>query len=244
LEVAVTGTLDRGPVPKHRQLRAILEQLAGDELRPGDAIPSERELQTRYGVSRATVREAVGALVSDGVLERAHGKGTYVARSRRVEAQLHLASFTRDMQARGLTPTTTVLAAGEVAADPELAARLGVDAGATLVRLERARAADGVPMAIEVGHYVAALLPGFLEHDLSGSVYALLGERYGLAPDEGQQTMGAEAADERLAAQLGIEVGAPLLTYHRTTSASGTRIEDITSWYRADRYQLTVRLTP
>ena len=92
-----------GPVPKHVQLREILEAAARDEL-PADApVGSERELMVQYGVSRATVREAIGQLVSEGVLYRVHGKGTFVAAAR-VESQLHLASFTEEMHRRGLEP--------------------------------------------------------------------------------------------------------------------------------------------
>jgi GntR family transcriptional regulator len=92
-----------GPVPKHRQLREILLALVDAELPPDSAIPSERQLVSRFRVSRATVREAVGRLVSEGRLYRVRGKGTFVA-APRVESQLHLASFTKDMRRRGHKP--------------------------------------------------------------------------------------------------------------------------------------------
>lgn len=148
--LAETAKLADGPVPKHVQLREILETAARDELAPHASIGSERALMARHGVSRATVREAVGQLVSDGVLYRVHGKGTFVAPAR-VESQLHLASFTEEMRRRGLEPTTQVL---EVAlARPPRHARveLGLESTDRVWCLERLRVAAGEPMALELG---------------------------------------------------------------------------------------------
>ena len=96
-----------GPRPKHAQLRDALAELAATE-GPDVAIPSERDLMAAHGVSRATVRKAIDGLVSDGLLQRIHGKGTFVARPR-LESRLHLASFSQDMRRRGLVPSTRAL---------------------------------------------------------------------------------------------------------------------------------------
>ena len=107
------AALDRPLSPattKRAQVRSILEQLIDTELHPGDAIPSERTLVTRLGVSRVTVRQAIADLVEGRVLERVHGKGTYVT-GPQVDSRLHLTSFSREMRDRGLVPATVVLAA-------------------------------------------------------------------------------------------------------------------------------------
>lgn len=96
-----------GPVPKHAQLRAILLDQIETAWEPHTATPSERELMAQFGVSRATVREAIRQLVEEGKLYRVHGKGTFVA-GERVQATLHLASFTDDMRRRGLVAATIV----------------------------------------------------------------------------------------------------------------------------------------
>ena len=135
---------------KRAQVRGILQQLIDDELSPGDAIPSERALVERLGVSRVTVRQAIADLVDGGVLERVHGKGTYVT-GPQVDSWLHLTSFSREMRDRGLQPATVVLSAREETADDEVSYALRTRPGREVIRVERLRTADGTPMAHEVG---------------------------------------------------------------------------------------------
>lgn len=233
--------LVEGPVPKHVQLRAILLDLAENHLGPDAPIPSERELMARFGVSRATVREAVGQLVSENRLYRIHGKGTFVSRER-VESQLHLASFTEDMRRRGLDPATLVRSVIEREAASGVRAALGLAEGDTVWRVERLRLAGGIPMALEIGYLPTALLPGLVGQDLSGSLYALLSRRYGLTIDRGDQTAWAEVADRANAALLGVPPGAPLMVFRRTSAAGSIPVEHVTSWYRGDRYQVHMSL--
>lgn len=230
-----------GPVPKHRQLREILLELIDSELEPDAPIPSERELVSRFGISRATVREAVGRLVSEGRLYRVRGKGTFVA-APRVESQLHLASFTEDMRRRGHKPSTIVIGADESVPPPPARAALGLNAGDRAYRIERLRSADGAPMAHEVSWLPAGPLPGLLEHDLSSSIYSILSREYGRLLDEAAQTVWAEGADPLRSRLLRVPPAAPLLVFRRTSYASGRPMEHVTSWYRADRYQVHVRL--
>jgi GntR family transcriptional regulator len=230
-----------GPVPKHVQLREILEAAARDEL-PADApVGSERELMVQYGVSRATVREAIGQLVSEGVLYRVHGKGTFVAAAR-VESQLHLASFTEEMHRRGLEPTTEVLDLQLTTPPRRVATELRLEQDERVWRLERLRIAAGEPMAVELGWYPVALLPGFGDHDLTASIYTLFAQTYDLVIDGAHQSVWAEAADPHRAEMLGVPTGAALLAFRRTSSAGHLAVEHNLSWYRGDRYQVHMSL--
>ncbi len=230
-----------GPVPKHRQLREILLALIDSELPPDTPIPSERDLVDKYNVSRATVREAVGRLVSEGRLYRVRGKGTFVA-APRVESQIHLASFTEEMRRRGHKPSTIVLGADESVPPPPARTALGLTTADRAYRIERLRSADGVPMAHEVSWLPVGPLPGFLEHDLSGSVYSILARDYGRLLDSANQTVWAEGADPLRSRLLRIPPASPLLVFRRTSYAAGRPMEHVTSWYRADRYQVHMKL--
>lgn len=237
--------LDRQLPPattKRAQVRGILEELIKTELHPGDAIPSERALVVRLGVSRVTVRQAITDLVSAGVLERVHGKGTYLT-GPQVDSRLHLTSFSREMRARGLIPATVVLSAAEQPADDEVSYALRMRPGQPVIRVERLRTADGTPMAYEVGHYPSALFPGLLQREL-GSLYDVFASEYGVVVSSGDQTVRAESADAHLARVLGIAKRAPLLVQERVTYAGDRAIEMSTSWYRADRYRIHMAITP
>ncbi|MBC7443616.1 MAG: GntR family transcriptional regulator [Ramlibacter sp.] len=233
--------LAAGLVPKHMQLRSILEALARDTLAPHAAIPPERKLMTRYGVSRSTVREAIRQLVEEGLLYRIQGKGTFVA-GERVQSDLHLASFTEDMRRRGLIPATVLLSTSLVDAPLDVRAALGLAAGARVQLVERIRLAGGIPMALERGYYPADLLADLGEQDLTRSLYATFATEYGLRIDNAEQTVWSEAADRGRAEILGVAEGAPLMVFRRTSSAGSAPVEYVTSWYRGDRYQIHMTL--
>jgi GntR family transcriptional regulator len=230
-----------GPKPKHAQLRDILRRLAEQELQPGSPIPSERDLAEQYGVSRITVRAAVGQLVSEGLLTRAKGRGTFTAR-RRLDVQLYLESFTDDMRKRGMTPATEVLSLDEAIPPEAAATALDLSAGAHAYRLVRLRRADGVPLAVERGWYSPRVVPDLRSHDLSTSLYTLIADTYGVQLDHARQTVWAEGADAETAKLLGVRKGSSLLVFRRVASSAGRPVEDMTSWYRGDLYQVTMQL--
>jgi GntR family transcriptional regulator len=240
----VSGAPDRivdGPKPKHAQLREILRKLAQQDLPPGSPIPSERDLAEQYGVSRLTVRAAVGQLVSEGLLARARGRGTFTAQ-RRMEAQLYLESFTDDMRRRGHEPGTEVLSHAFETPPPAAATALGLEPADSAYRLFRLRRADGTPLAVERGWYNPRQLPGLLDLDLTRSLYTLMAEHFGVQLSHGRQTVWAEAADRETARLLGVRTGSPVLVFRRISTADGEAIEDMTSWYRGDLYQVTMQL--
>ncbi|AKT50436.1 GntR family transcriptional regulator [Arsenicicoccus sp. oral taxon 190] len=228
-----------GPVPKHLQLRDTLARQVRD-LAPGSAIASERELMVTYAVSRATVRRAVEALIADGVLHRIQGKGTFVARPR-VQSHLHLASFTQDMQRRGLTPSTRVVSVVARRPPDEVAADLQLASGAHAWFLERVRLADGEPMAYERAWYPQAMLPDLDRHDLTGSLYDLFAQTYGRTVDTAEQTAWADQA-RAAAPHLGIAVTEPVMVFDRISCSAAQPLERIRSFYRGDRYQLHMSL--
>lgn len=230
-----------GARPKHAQLRDVLAAMCATELEPDTAIPSERELMETYAVSRATVRRAIESLITEGLLRRVQGKGTFVARPR-VESHLHLASFTEDMRRRGLEPSTRVVRADAAEPPADVARFLGLADDEPAWRLERVRLAGGEPMAFEASWYAMDLLPGLDRQDLTGSLYTILASEYGLAVDTADQTVWAEVADERLARHLDIAAGAPVMAFDRHGMSAGRPLERAVSHYRGDRYQLHVSL--
>lgn len=238
------GTVTRRPitdgaVPKHEQLRAILVRRITEELAPGDALPGERQLGVDHGVSRITVRAAIGQLVNEGLLVRIHGKGTFVA-ARTARSRLHLASFNTDMRRLGLAPSTVVLAVERGVPPQATVDALRLGPGEEAVRVRRLRLADGTPMSVDDAWYTAALAPGLEECALTGSVYELLRERYDVTIDRAEQSVAATEADEEHAALLGIAPGRPVLEFDRVSFSGDRPVEHCYSRYRGDRYEITM----
>ncbi len=238
-----TVAIDAGsPVPKYSQLREILLDLIDTELAYDQVIPSERELVDRYGLSRMTVRQAINNLVAEGRLYRVPGKGTFVARPK-IEMPLRLASFTEDMQARGLTPGAIDLERRLVPAGAPTARALGLGPGEQVHLIARLRTADSVPMAVERSFIPAQLAPGLERMPLSGrSLYRVLEETFGIVLEHGEETIQATTADPGDAALLELKPGSAVLRLQRRSFAGGRPVELTDAVYRGDRYQLHVGL--
>ena len=228
-----------GVVPKHEQLRTILARRIAEDLRPGDMLPGERQLSVDHGVSRITVRAAIGQLVNEGLLVRIHGKGTFVA-ARTARSRLHLASFNTDMRRLGLTPSTVVLDVTRTVPPQDTVDALGLAPDGEAVRVRRLRLADGTPMSVDDAWYSAALAPDLDACPLTGSIYELLRERYGVTIDRAEQTVAAAEADEEHAALLGLAVGKPILEFDRVSYAGSRPVEHCWSRYRGDRYEISM----
>ncbi|TDQ51968.1 GntR family transcriptional regulator [Actinorugispora endophytica] len=233
------------PVPKYAQLRdLLLDWIEETQLSVDGAIPSERELGVRYGLSRMTVRQTIDHLVSEGKLYRVPGKGTFLARPK-IEMSLRMASFTEDMRSRGFAPGAQDLARRVEAARGHVARMLDIDTGAPVHHIERLRTADGEPMAIERSNIPLSVAPGLAERSLSGrSLYQLLEDEYGLILDSGEQTIEAGLCDPTDARLLGLPPGSAVLLLQRRSFVNGKCVELAISTYRADRYQLHSTLDP
>jgi len=230
----------RHPVLKYVRVRDYLRSLVTHELAVGEAIPSERLLCERFGVSRMTVRQAVDALVVEGLLQREQGRGTFVAPTK-LDLEVRLASFGEEMRRRGMVPSSTVLAAEEVPAAPDVADALELLPGEQVFYLHRVRYADGEPMAIEQAWLPCRLTPHLFEDGAPESIYGAL-RRRGLEPDWGEDTVGATEVDTADADLLGLGVGKAVLRLTRRTFAGEVACVYSRSSYRADRYVLWVPL--
>ncbi|MDY6050469.1 MAG: GntR family transcriptional regulator [Corynebacterium sp.] len=218
---------------KHEQVRLQLEEMIAHELEPGDMLPGERHLEEAFGVSRITVRRAIGDLVASGKLTRSRGRGTFVAPTP-LSTQLALASFSTHMAAEGLKATSKVLIARLEPAPPEVLAHLGTG---DHIHLKRVRLGNERPYAIDDAWYNATCIPDLLSHDVTDSVYGLLDDA-GVPVTDADQRASAVAANEDQARDLDVEVGSPLLNIIRWSNSDGRPIEHCSSVYRPDRFTL------
>ena len=230
--------MTEGRALKHVQVREYVRSLVAGAA-PGTPAPSERELVQRFGVARMTVRQAMDALVVEGLLERIPGRGTFVARPRRVASRL--TSFTEEMQRRGLLPESQTLLARREQAGPGVARALNLTEGDAVIHWRRLRRADGIPMCIEDAYLNEILIPGFLQTGMPTSLYEALDAR-GLRPTWAEDSITADIATEEEAGLLETEPGSAVLRHSRRAVAEEKVVEVSRSVYRSDRFTMWVQL--
>ena len=228
---------------KQRETRESVLELI-EPLGVGDAIPSERQLGIDLGVSRLTVRAALDELVREGYLVRRRGAGTFVAEPK-VAKGIDISSFSDDMRARGLTPASRTIDLRVVPAGARLGRILHVSPSEPIVSVKRLRLADGEPMAIELLHVRASLVPGLTARRPRGELVLrpARSSRYDLQIVGGTQTVEPTVTNDEESAALGVPLHSPALLFERVTrAATGDVIEFTSSTYRGDRYRLVTEL--
>jgi GntR family transcriptional regulator len=235
-------------LPRYCQLANILrERISKGELTARQPIPSERQLEKDYSVSRTTIRQAIDLLVRQGFLYREHGKGTFVSPQKLQKGISELTSFTEDMMRRGIVPGQKILQLGYVPPPEEVRAQmeLPVDLEKVL-RIERLRLGDGVPMGLQTSYYLLPEGQTIDRQELEeyGSVYRILQEKIHLIPTEADETLEVTSATPREASLLQIEPGSPLLLSERVMYSQYRHvIEFVRILYRGDRYRYFAKLT-
>ena len=229
--------------PLYDQLVDILTEKIEHEYRPGDLLPSERELSKYYGLSRTTVRLALQELERLGLVVRQHGRGTFVAdRSVQATNLSQTYSFTDQMREMGREPSTTILEFAEIDADKNLAEKMRVRMGDKLFKIERLRCADGMPMMVErtympVRKFMSLKRP-MLEH---ASLYTVIEQVFHEKIRVAEEEFFASIARPVDAHLLGIGEGAPVLDLVRTTYDVGNEIIEYTlSVARADQFKYKI----
>lgn len=232
-------------LPYYEQLKQlILREIAQNGLEPGHLLPSETEMCARYGVSRTVVRQAVGELVTEGVLHRMRGKGTFVARPKLSEQFMEsTVGFFEDMTSHGHSVSSTVLSIDRVEVAGRIRELMGTDAGAHCLEIVRQRAVNDEVVAFTKS-YVNRDDLQLLEHlraaDLSkGSLYRILEDSFGLRIESGHRSIEATTAAGMMTGLLGVGPGDPLLYVESVgRDAVGGVIECFRAWHRADRMRV------
>ncbi len=225
--------------PLYLWLAALVrDQIEAGRLDAHSPVPSERALSEQYQVSRMTARHALDTLALEGYLYRHPRRGTFVAEPR---LRFSVGSFTRNMTAADRSPGTEVLAARTVVPDAAASALLGIRPGGRVHVLQRLRTAESEPIAIENIQLSAERFPDLLEHDLAGSLWALLRSRYDVHPLKADARVVAVTLDRFEAAALDVPPGSPAIVLARTVYAAGdTVVELARDVYRGDRTEFSV----
>lgn len=236
------GPLDEASSqPLYQQLqRALREAIDKHLLGPDDALPAERDLAVEFAVSRITVRKAIDGLVSEGLLVRRQGSGTFVLA--RVEKNFSkLTSFSEDMRARGRTPRSVWLQRSAGTVTPEESLTLRSSPGTPVFRFHRIRFANDAPMSLEYATILASCLPGL--ESVESSLYEAL-EHAGNRPVRALQRLRAVLLSGEQAKLLQAkERDAGLLVERLGSLPDGRAVEFSQSYYRGDTYDFVAELS-
>ncbi len=217
--------------------------IALGRLAPGDRLPTEHDLAAWLGVSRMTLRHALGELARRGLVTRAVGRhgGTFVAEPKLEQDLTTLAGFSEQLRRHGMVAGARVLTAQRRPASPAAATALELDEGDPVYQVRRIRLADGRPIALEHSLFPEAPFPGLLQCELGGSLYELLEVKYGLRPHRAKEILEPVTAGAREAEVLEVAEGAALMLVERTAYAkSGQPLEFARDLFRGDRTRLVM----
>lgn len=239
---AIRAMSGRNEEPAYKRIQAaIRRRIDAGQLKPGNPVPSERELARIHRVSLMTARHALTELARDGIVERRHGAGTFVA-----PPKVHfnkLLGYTEQMASLGLTAHSRVVTSSIVNREHEIAARLGLAPTSRLGRLERVRLAGTEPVALEVCYWSADDYPALLDAPLDRvSLFSVLEHECGVALAYADEEIDATDADPRMAELLVIPRGTALLRMRQLIfSTTGRATVYVTGFYRSGRHTLRIR---
>jgi GntR family transcriptional regulator len=228
--------------PAYRRIQgAIRQRIERGHLKPGDMVDSERELARSHRVSLMTARHALADLAREGVVERRHGAGTFVA-----PPKIHfnkLMSYTEQMAARGLHPRSRIVSSSVSSTEHEIAARLGLSASHRLIKVERVRQADDEPFALETCYLSYAEFSGLIDSPLDrASLFTILEHEYGVEIAYADEEIDATAADIKTAELMAVPRGSPLLRMRQLIySTKGKATVYVLGLYRSGRHTLMIR---
>lgn len=229
MQAVTAGTVQKGSSskPLYAQVRDDLRaRINSGEFKGGEALPPEPRLQDAYGVSRITLRRAVAELSTEGVVSKVPGRGTFVKRPSYTSSLMSLTGFGHSENTFTKGPRRQVLAKLVEHANHDVAGKLDVSPGDSVIVLKRLLMDGDAVLAYDVSRYAADVFPGFLDHiDDDVSTFSVMKNIYGRPPGTSSGTISAEVAGEDEARLLGLSVNEPVIVIDKIMkSPDGTPI--------------------
>jgi GntR family transcriptional regulator len=235
--------------PLYKQLVDVLRRLIEDgKIKPDQPIPSERSLCKKYRISRITVRQSIGELITEGLLYKKQGKGTYVSPKKVNQGLVRFVNFARTVLELGLKPSTRILKSEILPADVQIAKLLEIPVTSHISKLSLLGLGNDEPLVLYESSFPLALGRKMTEEAMKMekrkapfSTYDLYGKTGGISPRFVVQTFEAIVADERLSLLLKVKRGSPIFMITSIFQTLDRRpLEFRTALYRGDRYKFHI----
>lgn len=232
------------PQPLYAQLRdAIRARILEGALSPGDRLPSESELSAVHGVSRITVRQALGDLQKAGLITRQQGKGAFVAPPHASPTLQRLQGLTEALAADGQSVHSKRLSLRNLRAPAPIARELGLTSGEPVTQLVSLRYLDRTPLSVNVSHFPAGLGERIGRIDVSGrDLIDVLEHDLGQSVREARLEIRAEALSTRDARWLKAVAGEPALRVDRLVLGRDAPLQHESATYPAGRFSYRLAL--
>ncbi len=237
--------LDAPHVPLHARINQVLRtRILDGTYTPLAQMPSESVLGEMFGVSRITVRQALGSLQKEGLIFTLQGKGSFVSRPKAFQNVSSLMGFAESMSAMGYEVVNQLLGLRFAVAEPHVARRLQLAAGAPVAEIRRVRLLNREPVSLEVTYVPEALGRRLAAADLvTRDIFLIIENDCGTPLGHADLLIDATLADEELGGALRLAEGAPVLRIERLTyDARRQPIDFEYLYFRADNFQYRLRI--
>ncbi len=229
------------PEPIYQQIKKTIERkIAAGEWTAGQKLPSENELVAALEVSRMTINRALRELTQQGLINRVHGLGSFVAEAPRHASLIELQDIALEIEQRGKRHASRVLWLDQIEASAEVAEQMGISVGTPVYYLLAVHLQDATPIQLETRYVNTQAMPEFIHQDFTQTTStAYLLKQF--QPDEMEHIVRACLPDAQTCAQLMMQAGEPCLQLIRRTWKSDQVITYVTLTYPGDRYDLGAR---
>ena len=229
------------PEPLYQQIKNTIQaKIRSGDWSAGQKLPSENELVEALAVSRMTIHRALRELTQEGLINRVHGVGSFIADSPRHASLIELKDIAIEIEQRGKQHSLKLLSQCNKIASNEVAAQMQVPAGKSLYFLQAIHRQNDLPVQLESRYVNPDLMPNYLEQDFARTTstsYLLKQFR----PDEMEHIVRAVMPDEQTQKSLQIQPTEPCLQLSRRTWKKDQVVTYVTMTYPSSRYDLGAR---
>jgi GntR family histidine utilization transcriptional repressor len=229
------------PEPIYQQIKKTIQRkISNGDWIAGQKLPSENELVVALDVSRMTINRALRELTQEGLINRVHGLGSFVADTPRHASLIELQDIALEIEQGGKRHGSRVLSLETVDAPPEVAQKMNLSVADQLYYLQAVHYQDDLAIQLESRYVNAQAVPGFIHQDfalITSTAYLL----QQFQPDEMEHIVRAILPDAQTREQLRMESDEPCLQLTRRTWKNNRVVTCVTLTYPGDRYHLGAR---
>ncbi len=212
--------------PLYRQIKSLMLQgLEAGEWRPGETIPSEAELATRFSVSQGTVRKAIDEMAAENLLVRKQGKGTFVATHDDPKNSFRFLRLV-SMEGDSGSPRSQPLECWRAKAGQEAARVLSIEPGSPITIIRRLLSYADKPVVLDEIYLPGETFRGLsleMLQECKVSLYSLFESQFGVRMIRAEERLRAVSADRNSADLLKVAEGTPLLSVERVAYTYGDK---------------------